>query len=121
MNNLKNLIKELTFRSGTGEQSIDDQVEALNNFDLPNRVVDHALETAHSWAPIFIDDHVERVEELLGRLELLGDIVNDTKESVVASLKSDFVTRSAWASVADQVNCWTDDSGVEYVEVGPQQ
>ena len=38
------------------------------------------------------------------------------------NLKSDYDQRSGWSELveSDFVNCWTDDSGVEFCEIGEQ-
>ena len=119
---MKKLKKYLTAGAGgTGEPIIDNRVESLS-CSLPDTIIAWAWNEVDSWQPIFTDNHVERVEKLLAHLELLGDILVNTKSVEVASLRGDFSNSLAWDSIvgANLVNCWTDDSGVEYVEVGRQ-
>jgi len=117
------LIEELLFRSATGEDSIDQRVKALKKLNLSEIAVEAALETAYSWAPVFIDNHIERVEDLLEGLELIADIAEATENAPVAALTADFFSRPSWAWVVghDLVNCWADDTDTEYVELGRQQ
>ena len=69
MKKINNLIKELTCRSGTGEDLIDERVRALRTLNLSDVVIEKALDKAWSWTPVFIDNHIERVEDLLQDLE----------------------------------------------------
>jgi len=54
---------------------------------------------------------------------LIADIEEATADAPVAALKSDFENRPGWEELVenDLVNCWADDTGTEYVEIGAQQ
>ena len=53
---------------------------------------------------------------------LITEIQNATDDAPVAALKSDFINRDGWSDLveSDAVNCWSDDFGNEYVEIGCQ-
>lgn len=50
-------------------------------------------------------------------------LIADIGEDEGAALKSDFENSQGWKALIDNnlVNCWSDDTGTEFVEMGAQQ
>jgi hypothetical protein len=55
----------------------------------------------------------------IAKQNLLNEIAQDSQ----LALRADYEGRAGWDELiaSNAVNCWCDETGIEYVEAGPQQ